>query len=77
MTLVINDEMREQMKKHPEVRWSNAVRVIIEKKLRDFEIAEKLAQKSKLTEKDVEMLSSKVNNSMGKHAKVLLNESSN
>ena len=47
LTLTITDEMKADMKKHPSVRWSNAVRVSIEKKLRDFELAEKLAQRSR------------------------------
>ena len=65
------------MEKHPEIRWSNAVRAIIERKLSDFEIAEKLAQKSNLTEKDAEQLTKKINKEMGKHARKLLNESYN
>lgn len=75
ITLSINEETKQKMKKYPEVRWSNAIRVIIERKLQDFEIAEKLAKKSRLTEKDVNMLSAKVDKAMAKHAKGLLNES--
>jgi len=75
LTLSITDEMKDDMKKHPEVRWSNAVRVMIERKLRQFELAEKLSQKSRLTEKDVVALSTKVNNGMAEHARGLLNES--
>ncbi len=74
ITLSITDETKNKMESHPEVRWSNAVRVIIERKLNDFRIAEALAQKSRLTEKDVQALSKKVNRAMGKHAKGLLNE---
>ena len=74
ITLSITDETKGKMERHPEVRWSNAVRVIIERKLHDFEVAEALAQKSRLTEKDVKMLSEKVNRAMGKHAKRILNE---
>jgi len=75
MTLSITEETRKKMKKHPEIRWSNAVRTMIERKLRDFEEAERLAEKSNLTEKDVKFLSEKVANDMAKHAKRLLNES--
>jgi len=77
ITLSITDETKSKMESHPEVRWSNAVRVIIERKLHDFKVAETLAQKSRLTEKDVQMLSEKVNKAMGKHAKGLLNEGYN
>ncbi|MBU0635422.1 hypothetical protein KKE06_00145 [Candidatus Micrarchaeota archaeon] len=75
ITLSISEETKRKMKKHPEVRWSNAVRVIIERKIKDFEIADTLAQKSRLTEKEVKLLSAKVNKAMAKHAKALLNES--
>lgn len=75
ITLCITDETKRRMEKHPEIRWSNAVRTVIERKLRDFEEAEELAKKSSLTEQDVLLLSEKVNKAMGKHAKGLLNES--
>ncbi len=74
ITLSISDETRQKMKQHPEVRWSNAIRTMIEKKLHDFEVAERLVGKSGLTKKDIELLSSKANKSMAKHAKRLLNE---
>ena len=74
ITLAIADETKSKMEKHPEIRWSNAVRAVIERKLRDFEVAEELSQKSRLTETDVKMLSGKANSAMGKHAKRLLNE---
>ena len=77
LTLTITDGMKDEMKRHPSVRWSNAVRVSIEKKLRDFELSEKLAQKTDLTEKDVEALSAKVDNALAKHAERLLNEGNN
>jgi len=75
ITLSITDETKMKMDRHPEVRWSNAVRAVIEKKLADFEEAERLAKKSLLTERDVELLSSKVNSAAAKHAKRLLDES--
>ena len=75
ITLSVSEETRSKMNKHPEVRWSNAIRTIIEKKLQDFEEAERLAQKSTLTEHDVKMLSEKVSKATARHAKRLLNES--
>ncbi|MBS3057761.1 MAG: hypothetical protein J4415_04000 [Candidatus Diapherotrites archaeon] len=74
ITLSVSEEVRRHMDEHPEVRWSNAIRAIIEKKLNDFDIAESLAQKSRLTEEDVALLSGKVNKAMGKRAKRLLDE---
>lgn len=75
ITISVTKETRRRMKEHPEVRWSNVVRTIIERKLLDFVEAERLAQKSSLTEKDVEMLSKKAAKGFARHAKRLLNES--
>jgi len=75
MTLAIDNETMERMKKHPEIKWSSVVRTVIKQRLEDFEVAEKLAQKSFLTEKDVEMLTKKSEISAAKLARKLLNES--
>ncbi len=74
MTLVISDDLKKRMDEHSEVRWSNVVRTIIENKLDDFEKAEKLASKSKMTLKDAEEIAAKIGVGMGKHARRLLNE---
>ncbi len=75
ITLFVPDELKERMNEHPEMRWSRAIRSIIERTLDDFEEAEKLARKSKLTKEGVERLSAEVNAEAGKHAEALLNES--
>jgi len=77
ITLAITDELKDKMKEHSSIKWSNVVRSIIEKKLSDFQDAEKVGKKSKLTEKDVEELATKVNLAMKVHAEALLNESNN
>ncbi len=74
LTLAISGETKKRMERFPSVKWSNAVRVIIERKLDDFEETQRLSKKSLLSEKDVEELSKKVNASMARHAKRLLNE---
>lgn len=74
ITLSVTDNMKERMEEHPAVRWSNAVRAVIEAKLHDFEVAEKLVQKSRLTEKDVEQLSATVGKSIARHAAGLLQQ---
>ena len=75
ITLSITEEMKNKMDKHSELRWSNAVRSIIDRKLRDFEEAEKIASKSRLAEKDIKAVLEKVKKSTAVHAKRLLNES--
>ncbi len=74
LTLVIDKETRDRMKRHSSVKWSDAVRTIIEKKLEDFEEAERLAQKSKLTMADVKEISKKIEKASSRHALRLLNE---
>ena len=74
ITLSIPAELKHKMDKHKEIRWSNAIRSLIEQKLADFDEAQQLVKKSKLTMKDVELLSAQVDKAMGKHAEALLNE---
>ena len=74
MTLSFPPETKKRMEQHPHIRWSNVVRTIIEQKLDDFEAAERLAKKSRLTQKDIDPVVEKINQAMGKHAKELLHE---
>lgn len=75
ITLFIPDELKERVERqYPEMRWSRAVRNIIEQKLDDLEIANRLAQKSRLTLKDVELLAARVDEAAGRHAEELLRE---
>ncbi|HLC36947.1 MAG TPA: hypothetical protein VJK05_05055 [archaeon] len=75
ITIAVTEEIRKKMNEHPEIKWSNAVRAIIERKLADFKEAERLAKKSILTEEDVEKLSAKAASNAARKAKRLLNES--
>jgi tRNA C32,U32 (ribose-2'-O)-methylase TrmJ len=75
ITLVVSEELRRDMEKHPSIKWSSAVRNIIEQKLADFEELEKLAEKSKFTMKDWKFVEKRVSKSMARHAKALLDES--
>lgn len=75
ITLSIPEETFARMKKHQHIKWSSAIRAIIEQRLDEFEEAERLAQKLNITEKDTIPILRKVDESMGKHARKLLNES--
>jgi len=75
MTLAISDKTKRRMERHRHMKWSNAVRAIIEKRLDDFEEAERLAQNSRFTEKDADELAKIVNADMRKHVKGLMDES--
>lgn len=74
MTLSIPDDLHKEMKKYSEVRWSEVARKAIASRLEDLRILDKIADKSKLTEKDVEEFSKKIKASATKR---FLNEHNN
>lgn len=66
LTLAIPEELHEKMRKHSEIRWSEVVRRTISEKIEDLELMDKLTSKSKLTQKDVDELSHKINSEVFK-----------
>jgi Arc/MetJ-type ribon-helix-helix transcriptional regulator len=54
ITLTLPEDLREEIKRHKEVNWSAIMRNAVQDHLRKMHIAEAIAQKSKLTQKDVE-----------------------
>ena len=56
MTLSIPEELRDVVKKHKEINWSEIARRAMWNEAQKLEMMEKLAAKSKLTEKDVKEL---------------------
>ncbi len=60
MTLAIPDELARKMKAFPEMRWSEVARQALEKRVNDLEIMNRIASKSKLTQKDVEEISKSI-----------------
>ena len=75
LTLVITEKLKLEMKKHSSVKWSSAVRNVIEQKLEDFAEAEKIAKKSRFSSKDWKAIGKKISKNSGKHAEALLSES--
>ena len=73
MTLSIPDELMKKMKLMSEVRWSEIARQAIEERINDFEVMEKIASKSKLTQKDVDEIIKKIKRA----AAIRFNEASN
>ena len=61
ITLSIPEEVHKQMKRFSDIRWSEVARQAIIKKIETLALAENLAKKSKLTEKDVLEFSKKIN----------------
>ncbi|MFH1200366.1 MAG: hypothetical protein V1708_04830 [Candidatus Micrarchaeota archaeon] len=77
ITLFVPDDLKKQMDRHKDIRWSSAVRTVISDKLQALELTEELAAGSRLTLGDVEALTEKVNAAARRHAKALLDESRN
>ena len=74
ITLSISEELKKEMEKYSSVKWSSAVRNVIEQKIADFEEAESLAKKSRLNWKTWKLISTKISKNAAKHAEELLNE---
>ena len=66
ITLSVPDNIHKKMKHFSEVKWSEVARKAIIEKIEMLALAEKLAQNSKLTEKDVEEFNKKIKSSASK-----------
>ncbi len=75
ITIRVSEELKEEMKKHASVKWSSAIRSIIERKLSDFDEADRIARKSRFSMKDWKLIEKKLSKKTAEHAKALLNES--
>jgi hypothetical protein len=60
ITLSIPEKVHEIMKKHREIRWSEVARVALMKQIEKIEIMERIASKSKLTMKDIDVINEKI-----------------
>lgn len=60
ITLSVPEQIHKEMKNFSEVKWSEVARTAIIQKLQTLKLAEKLAKKSKLTEKDIKQFSKKI-----------------
>ena len=52
VTLAVPEELHKIMKKHPEIKWSEVARQAMWEYARKLELLDKIAGKSKLSEKD-------------------------
>ena len=60
ITLSVPENIHKEMKQFSEVKWSEVARKAIIEKIETLRLAESLAKKSKLTEKDIEEFSRKI-----------------
>ncbi|MFW5847265.1 MAG: hypothetical protein ACOCUU_03860 [Nanoarchaeota archaeon] len=54
------------MRKHSEIRWSEVIRKTISEKIDTLDMMNKLTNKSKLTQKDVDEISKMIDGSVAK-----------
>ena len=66
LTLAIPEELHKKMKKHSEIRWSEVIRKTISERIEDLELMDKIAKKSRLTQKDVDEIAHKIDSSVAK-----------
>ncbi|MFT4310754.1 MAG: hypothetical protein ACMXYC_03925 [Candidatus Woesearchaeota archaeon] len=66
ITLSMPDEVSIKMKKFSEVRWSEVARKAIIEKIELLDMADALAQSSKLTQKDIDAFNKKIKSSATK-----------
>lgn len=60
LTLSVPDDLYEEMKKHPEIRWSEVARQALAKKLEDLRRLDALLSGSQLTDEDVDEIAKSV-----------------
>lgn len=71
MTLSIPEELLKRMKAFAEIKWSEVARQAFEERVKDLEVLNKIASKSKLTKKDVEEISKKVKEGIAKRHRLI------
>lgn len=75
VTVSLPDDLKRKMQELNYVNWSAVIRNVIEEKLNDFELVDRIAKRSKLTVKDVEELSKRVDEDVRQEVRRLLHES--
>jgi len=60
ITLSLPEDVHEDMRHFSEVRWSEVARKAIIERVESLKLAERLAQKSKISQKDVEEFSNRL-----------------
>lgn len=60
ITLSMDEKLKKEMDKHPEINWSQVARKSIKEELEDLKVMEKITSKSELTRKEAEEISDKI-----------------
>ncbi|GAB7018333.1 hypothetical protein [Halostagnicola sp. A-GB9-2] len=67
ITVNVDDDLKDQMEKHPEINWSEVTRQAIQEKIETLEMMDELTNESELTERDVQEIANKINEQGRKH----------
>ncbi|WP_435075596.1 hypothetical protein [Halorubrum sp. HHNYT27] len=63
ITVNVDDDLKDQMERHPEINWSEVTRQAIQEKIEALEVMDELTSGSELTESDVADIADKINES--------------
>ncbi|OYR43629.1 hypothetical protein [Halorubrum sp. Hd13] len=63
ITVNVDDDLKERMEKHPEINWSEVTRQAIQEKIETLEVMDELTSESELSERDVQKIAAKINES--------------
>ncbi len=74
LTLSVPPQLKKRMEKHAKIKWSEVVRAVLTQQLDDLEEADRLASKSRLTQKDVDALAEKADADVAKRWKEIVRE---
>ena len=66
ITLTIPNILHEKIRRHSEIRWSEVIRQLLQKKIEQLELINQIVNKSKLTQKDVDEISEKIDSNVAK-----------
>lgn len=66
ISVSVDENIKKRMSKLDEVNWSAVARKAFEDKIKEIELMKKIANKSKLTEKDAKEISDKMNREISK-----------
>lgn len=63
ITVNVDDDLKDRMKQHPEINWSEVTRQAIQEKIETLDVMDELTSGSELTESDVAEIADKIDGS--------------
>ncbi len=66
ITLKIPNDLHEKIRNHAEIRWSEVIRQLLQKKIEQLELMNQIIKKNKLTKEDIDEISKKIDSNVAK-----------